>query len=788
MKKLFLLLLLLFICPCYLFSQSIMLQKGKEFEIETLTNNGPNDSKLFTFYFKVDGKYGVNTSLTCRLVRAITSFTSTMAPEANNFLNTDSLRTFRLKDVGQLLPITLLQQPFKVTVGPRGQLVGITGIDDIIHNAAKKWRLIDNVIDELENNSKEFPVNIIKNMFPLLPEQAIGYQSEWTSNNTSYQITAINGALLYFNAKGLNAWGSDIISKGTFNQTTGLIEQMQTRLAHNVKKGSDSFIYRQKLSYGAGKHMVDTAWLNMAVRTSYPLSATFGNNNSSDSVKVINYFKVNDPVFKNDAVYAVARLNLIQLICGHGGYDLYGQALRNTPTRLLKGDNVHLSNKFGEAIILSADSAFEVCKYLYKNYQFQELVQNNYSQSFLDFNIKDLQSDEGFKKHVAKMKLTEADVKKMLDDIKTKRQVQVIRAHELLNMLHNYKDTLMQQRINPLYLWVTAKADAGNSRLLNKASDSFLQMSDAEMENGNGGRYSLLVYKLLLKAKKDKEADKLLLKTISKLERYTNDTLNKNRYAAQNILAYAYYLKYEAEKKIDTVRALRFLAKAAHYSPEGSKQKAYVSFYDRAFLNSEESYREQFIKKLFGSGSKPQIIKILAENISAEPQSVDEMQQLFRQHYPEDDFKAFLETNVLNTWQMAPAFTLKGIDGKNRSLGDFRNQWLVLDFWGTWCPPCRDEMPEINSFHKDIVNGKFAGVSLLSIACRDKESNVKGYVEKNNFDMPVAMAGGDIEKLYNIPAYPTKVIISPGGRMLLLHYGDDWNGIIRKFSILYPAN
>ena len=60
-----------------------------------------------------------------------------------------------------------------------------------------------------------------------------------------------------------------------------------------------------------------------------------------------------------------------------------------------------------------------------------------------------------------------------------------------------------------------------------------------------------------------KTANKLLIKTIQNLERYTADTLNRNRYADQNLLAYAYYLKYVDAKKIDSVAALKYLSNAA---------------------------------------------------------------------------------------------------------------------------------------------------------------------------------------------------------------------------------
>ena len=54
---------------------------------------------------------------------------------------------------------------------------------------------------------------------------------------------------------------------------------------------------------------------------------------------------------------------------------------------------------------------------------------------------------------------------------------------------------------------------------------------------------------------------------------------------------------------------------------------------------------------------------------------------------------------------LAPAHAvemeLKGIDGSSQQLSDFKGKWLVVNYWATWCPPCIEEMPELQSFHDD---------------------------------------------------------------------------------------
>lgn len=794
MKKL-LLLLLTFVCISRIHGQAIILEKNKEFEIDLHNLNHFTDyteNSNYVYAFKVLGKDGVNTLLDCRMVKAVIS-NANKNPINSNALNSDSVRTARLNSSWTLTPLALLQQSFTIRVAPNGDLVKINGVDEILQKAANRWVLNDNITAELKNNGVEFIKAAIEKIFPQLPKQTIGYRSEWTGRYLSFNATAIDGSLLYLTIVGKDK-DPDISGSGIFNQVTGLFEQLQYKTVIkliDINGKSESYInlnYKQKLRYGSGHYFaVDTAWINMLVKTNQYFGKAFMNKMDFDSTRVFTYLRAHDAAFANDPYYATAKLDLVQRAAGNN-YELYGKQLRNTPTRFLKGNEVHLFNKFTESMNTSADSAYEVSKYMYQMDGFNGLVQESYSQNFLSFKLVDLLENDEFKKYVAEKKLSDADVKKMVDEMNEKRVASETNGAKLLSLLHQDKDPLMQQKINPLYLWVNAKNHENDKAILSKTASAFMKMKDAEMKNGNGGRYALLFYKQLLSTPQKGKAEALLQKTIENLERLTEDTLNKDRYAHKNILAYAWYLKYRAAKSADSVKALQYLSKAAQYSPSGNKEKAYVSFYDRVFLHSEESYRQQFIEKLFALGDNEQALKVFADHINSAPTNIDEMQKIYEQHFPDKKFKDFFVANILTSWQAAPDFVLKGIDGKERSLAEFKNHWLVLDFWGTWCPPCRGEMPDINAFNQELKDGKYTGITFLSVACRDNAENVKAYLATNKFDIPAAMANETIEKLYKIAGYPSKILVSPEGKMLTLRFGDDWAGTIKKFNNLYPVN
>ena len=101
-----------------------------------------------------------------------------------------------------------------------------------------------------------------------------------------------------------------------------------------------------------------------------------------------------------------------------------------------------------------------------------------------------------------------------------------------------------------------------------------------------------------------------------------------------------------------------------------------------------------------------------------------------------------------DSYQQAPQFTLRSIDGKMVSLSDFKGKVVILDFWATWCPPCRKEIPSFIELYQQY---KGKGLEIIGIALdRQGPSVVEPFVKKTGIN-------------YHI-LYPTrKVIIDYGG-------------------------
>jgi thiol-disulfide isomerase/thioredoxin len=112
----------------------------------------------------------------------------------------------------------------------------------------------------------------------------------------------------------------------------------------------------------------------------------------------------------------------------------------------------------------------------------------------------------------------------------------------------------------------------------------------------------------------------------------------------------------------------------------------------------------------------------------------------------------------------APAFTLKTLEGNSVSLSDFKGHPIVINFWASWCPPCRDEMPVMVEAYR--AHGD-SGLIILAVNGRDQETStraVRRFVAEFQMSFPVPLdEHGDVRKRYRLRGLPTSVFIGADG-------------------------
>ena len=109
----------------------------------------------------------------------------------------------------------------------------------------------------------------------------------------------------------------------------------------------------------------------------------------------------------------------------------------------------------------------------------------------------------------------------------------------------------------------------------------------------------------------------------------------------------------------------------------------------------------------------------------------------------------------------APDFRLQNLDGQAVSLSDLRGKPVMLNFWATWCPPCRSEMPFLQQIYEEWSD---KGLVLLAIDIGEGPSQIKEFLEANNLSLPVLLdSDKSVAQRYNITGIPATFFIDKDG-------------------------
>jgi peroxiredoxin len=126
----------------------------------------------------------------------------------------------------------------------------------------------------------------------------------------------------------------------------------------------------------------------------------------------------------------------------------------------------------------------------------------------------------------------------------------------------------------------------------------------------------------------------------------------------------------------------------------------------------------------------------------------------------------------LKTGSKAPDFTLNTLEGKQISLSDFRGKKVILNFWATWCPPCREEMPEMARFYKDYQQKEVEILAVNLAYSESKPEKIKDFTKEYGITFQIPLdEKNTIGKQYRAVAIPTSYFINEDGVIQNMHVG-----------------
>ncbi|MBS4173322.1 thiol-disulfide oxidoreductase ResA [Bacillus sp. FJAT-49736] len=119
----------------------------------------------------------------------------------------------------------------------------------------------------------------------------------------------------------------------------------------------------------------------------------------------------------------------------------------------------------------------------------------------------------------------------------------------------------------------------------------------------------------------------------------------------------------------------------------------------------------------------------------------------------------------------APDFLLKDMKGNTHRLSDYKGKGVFLNFWGTYCPPCKSEMPYMDEVYKTYKN---KGVEILAVNVGESNFIVNKFVKQYKLSFPILIdKDRDVQSVYGVDALPHSVLIGPDGKVKQVIIGNE---------------
>lgn len=136
-----------------------------------------------------------------------------------------------------------------------------------------------------------------------------------------------------------------------------------------------------------------------------------------------------------------------------------------------------------------------------------------------------------------------------------------------------------------------------------------------------------------------------------------------------------------------------------------------------------------------------------------------------------------------------PAFALNDLDGRAHRLADYRGRVVLINFWATWCGPCRDEMPSIQRLKQKLADRPFV---VLAVNLDEPESRIRKFLEEVKVDLTVLLdPERKVARAWGARILPASFVVGADGKVRYSLVGEiEWDNehVVARISELLPAS
>ncbi len=362
--------------------------------------------------------------------------------------------------------------------------------------------------------------------------------------------------------------------------------------------------------------------------------------------------------------------------------------------------------------------------------------------------------------------------------------------HIYLENLYLQKDTLINNIITPIYIWSRIIHSKDHKEINNALNDLTKTVTDSSNHISRAERYVLLILKGVEKDNivdlKTKES--LLLRVINNLESYpylnvmvSDLKLMETRAWNRYLLAYGYNYLYS-----NFYQKEEYLRKASNYSPDACDNLVkYAYFYDATLLTNN-TYDIGFKQKYFDylkNKNKKEALNLLTEITFNEPTDANlaNLKSYFSEISIDQPFEEYWLNYINSKCKDSPKVKIE-YPNEVLDLTQKNDTWIYIDVWGTWCRPCREELPQLQAFF--VENNKRDHLQLKIYTFSFASQNLATFMDKNKYTFPVSEIDQKVNDMFEVSGYPTKILITPDGKYLKIPFAVDWKMYLKNYILL----